>query len=99
MKRTLLTIALGCCALILLLALNASQRRTAAAELALTEDALSAVSQAAAELETLTLSLDKLRLTTSARQSAALLSQISLSADRVQQSLAELPDAQGQRRA
>ena len=99
MKKTILTIALALTAVMLLLALNVSQRRTAAAELALTEDALSAVSQAAAELETLTLSLDKLRLTTSARQSAALLSQISLSADRVQQSLAELPDAQGQRSA
>ena len=92
MKRTLLTIALGCSALILLLALNASQRRTAAAELALTEETLSAVSQATEELETLALSLDKLRVTTSIRQSAVLLHQATLSADRVQQALAELPD-------
>ena len=97
MKRTILTIALGCGALILLLALNASQRRTAAAELALTEETLSAVSQVAGELETLTLSLDKLRVTTSIRQSAALLHQCALSADRVQQALAELPDVQNQR--
>lgn len=99
MKRTLLTILLGCGALVLLLALNSSQRRTAAAELALTEETLSAVSQAANELETLTLSLDKLRVTTSIRQSAALLHQAALSADRVQQALAELPDAQNQRSA
>ena len=99
MKRTLLTIALGCGILILLLALNAAQRRTAAAELALTEETLSAVSQAAGELETLTLSLDKLRVTTSTRQTAALLHQAALSADRVQQALAELPDAQNQRSA
>lgn len=99
MKRTLLTIALGCSALILLLALNASQRRTAAAELALTEETLSAVSQAAEELETLALSLDKLRVTTSIRQTAVLLHQAALSADRVQQSLADLPDKQNQRSA
>ena len=99
MKKTILTIALALTSVMLLLALNASQRRTAAAELILTEDTLSAAAQAAGELETLTLSLDKLRMTTSARQAAALLSQIVLSADRVQQSLAELPDAQGQRSA
>ncbi len=99
MKKTLLTITLGVAAVMLLLALNVSQRRTAAAELALTEDALAAVSQAASELEALTISLDKLKVTTSIRQSAALLSQASLSADRVQQALAELPDAQGQRSA
>ena len=97
MKRIILTIALGCGALILLLALNASQRRTAAAELALTEETLAAVAQTASELETLTLSLDKLRVTTSLRQTAALLHQCALSADRVQQALAELPDAQNQR--
>ena len=99
MKKTLLTIALSVTAVMLLLALNASQRRTATAELALSEDALAAVSQAASELEALTVSLDKLKVTTSLRQSAALLSQAALSADRVQQSLAELPDAQGQRSA
>ena len=97
MKRTFLIIILGCGALILLLALNASQRRTAAAELALTEETLAAVAQTASELETLTLSLDKLRVTTSLRQTAALLHQCALSADRVQQALAELPDAQNQR--
>lgn len=97
MKRTFLIITLGCGALILLLALNASQRRTAAAELALTEETLAAVAQTASELETLTLSLDKLRVTTSLRQTAALLHQCALSADRVQQALAELPDAQNQR--
>ena len=97
MKRTFLIITLGCGALILLLALNASQRRTAAAELALTEETLAAVAQTAGELETLTLSLDKLRVTTSLRQTAALLHQCALSADRVQQALAELPDAQNQR--
>ena len=97
MKRTFLIIILGCGALILLLALNASQRRTAAAELALTEETLAAVAQTASELETLTLSLDKLRVTTSLRQTAALLHQCALSADRVQHALAELPDAQNQR--
>ena len=97
MKRTFLIITLGCGALILLLALNASQRRTAAAELALTEETLAAVAQTASELETLTLSLDKLQVTTSLRQTAALLHQCALSADRVQQALAELPDAQNQR--
>ena len=97
MKRTFLIITLGCGALILLLAQNASQRRTAAAELALTEETLAAVAQTASELETLTLSLDKLRVTTSLRQTAALLHQCALSADRVQQALAELPDAQNQR--
>ena len=99
MKKTLLTIALGCGALVLLLALNASQRRTAAAELVLTEETLSAVAQAASELETLTISLDKLKVTTSIRQTAALLHRCALSADRIQQALAELPDAQNQRSA
>ncbi len=99
MKKTLLTIALAVAAVLLLLALNVSQRRTAAAELAMTEETLAAVSQAAGELEALTLTLDKLQVTTSRRQTAALLNQAALSADRVQQSLAALPDAQGQRSA
>ncbi len=99
MKRIIVTIALGVSAVVLLIALNVSQRRTAAAELALTETTLAAVTEAASELETLTLSLDKLLVTTSVRQTANLLSSIALSADRVQTSLAALPDEQGQRAA
>ena len=55
------------------------------------------MAEASAELESLSLALDKLLITTSTRQMAALLSQIALSANRVQTSLAALPDAQGQR--
>ena len=99
MKRTL-TILLGSIlAMSLLIMLNASQRRSAAAELALTESTKAAVSQAAAELEQLTLSLDKLLLTSSVRQQAKLLSQIILTADRTQLSLAALPDREGQQGA
>lgn len=99
MKRTLAYLLWGVLGVMLLIALNASQRRTAAAELALTEGTKSAVAQCASELEALTLSLDKLLVTTSQRQTAKLLSQIALSADRVQASLAALPDRQGQRAA
>lgn len=99
MKKTILSIILGCLAVTLLIALNASQRRTAAAELALTEETHAAVAEAASELEQLTLSLDKLLVTTSKRHMATLLAQIALSADRVQQSLAALPDAEGQQSA
>ena len=97
MKRIFPPILAGVLAILLLISLNAAQRRTAAAELALTESTLAAVAEASAELESLSLALDKLLVTTSTRQMAALLSQIALSADRVQTSLAALPDAQGQR--
>ena len=97
MKRIFPPILACVLAILLLISLNAAQRRTAAAELALTESTLAAVAEASAELESLTLALDKLLVTTSTRQMAALLSQIVLSADRVQTSLAALPDAQGQR--
>lgn len=97
MKRIFPPILAGVLAILLLISLNAAQRRTAAAELALTESTLAAVAEASAELESLSLALDKLVVTTSTRQMAALLSQIALSADRVQTSLAALPDAQGQR--
>lgn len=86
-------------AVMLLIALNAQMRRTAAAELALSEGTRAAVAEVSAELEVLTLSLDKLLVTTSLRQTATLLSQLTLSADRVQNGLAELPDPQGQRAA
>jgi len=99
MKRIIATIALGISAVVLLIALNASQRRTAAAELALTESTRAAVAEAASELDALTLSLDKLLVTTSVRQTANLLSSIALSADRVQASIAALPDEQGQQAA
>lgn len=99
MRRTLFYTLLGIFSVMLLIALNASQRRVAAAELALTEGARSAVAEAAVELEELTLSLDKLLVTTSVRHSVRLLTQIALSADRVQVSLAQLPDTQGQRAA
>ena len=99
MRRTLPYLLLGVLGMMLLISLNTAQRRTAAAELALTESILAAVSEASAELDSLTLSMDKLLVTTSQRQMAKLLSQIALSADRVQSSLAALPDAQGQQAA
>ncbi len=99
MKRIITYVGLGAAALVLLIALDTSMRRTATAELALTESTLAAVSKSAAELEALTLSMDKLLLTTSPRQTAKLLTQVSISADRVQVGLAELPDAQGQQAA
>lgn len=99
MKRIITYVLLFILGVMLLIALNVSQRRTAAAELALTEGTLAAVSEASAELDSLTLALDKLLVTTSQRQTAKLLSQIALSADRVQSSLSALPDAQGQRAA
>ena len=75
----------------MLIALNVSQRRNAAAELALSENHLAAVAEAAAELEALTLSLDKLPITTSLRQTSHLLSSMIVGADRVQQCIASLP--------
>ena len=96
MKRILAYTALGISAVLLLIALNASQRRTAAAELALAESTIAAAAQAAGEMEALSLSMDKLLVTTSLRQTARLLAQISLHADRVQVSLSGLPDTQGQ---
>lgn len=99
MKKIILYITSAVLALTLLIALNTQMRRTAAAELALTETTRAAVAEVAAELETLTLSLDKLLVTTSIRQTASLLSQITLSADRVQSGLSALPDTEGQRAA
>ncbi len=99
MRKIITYILLGVLSLVLLIALNASQRRTAAAELALTEGTVAAVAEASAELEVLTLSLDKVLVTTSQRQAAKLLSQIILSADRTQVALSALPDEQGQRGA
>ncbi len=99
MKRILIYILLGVFVLLLLIGLNASQRRTAAAERALAEGTLAAVAEASAELEVLTLSLDKALVTTSQRQTANLLSQIILSADRAQVALSALPDEQGQQAA
>ena len=99
MKRIIAYIALGVSAVTLLIALNTSQRRTAAAELALTENTNAAVAEASSELEQLTLSLEKLLLTTSPRQKALLLSQMILSADRTATSLSSLPDTEGQRTA
>ena len=99
MKRTLAYLFAAVLGMTLLISLNAAQRRSAAAELMLTENTKAAVSEAAAELETLTLSLEKLLLTTSPRQQAKLLSQIVLAADRSQLSLAALPDREGQQGA
>ncbi len=99
MRRIITTVSLGILALVLLIALNAAQRRSAAAELALTEGALAAVAEASAELEVLTLSMDKVLVTTSPRQAAKLLSQIILAADRAQVALSGLPDEQGQQGA
>ncbi len=97
MKKIILYILSAVAALVLLISLNVQMRRTAAAELALTESTRAAVAEVAAEMESLTLSLDKLLVTTSLRQTASLLSQIALSADRVQGGLSALPDTQGQR--
>lgn len=99
MKQTLAYILTAVMGMTLLIALNASQRRTAAAELALTEGTKASVAESAAELEQLTLALEKLLLTTAPRQQAKLLSQIALSAERVQLGLAALPDREGQRSA
>ena len=99
MKRTLTYLLAAVMGMTLLISLNAAQRRSAAAELIQTENTKAAVAEAAAELETLTLSLEKLLLTTSARQQAKLLSQIVLAADRSQISLAALPDREGQQGA
>ena len=96
MKNIISTVVLGILAFLLLVALNTAQRRAAAAELALTENSRAAASEAAVEMQTLTLSMDKLLLTTSPRQTARLLAQTILSADRVQASIAALPDKQGQ---
>lgn len=96
MKKTILTLALGVTAMLLLLALNVSQRRSAAAELALAESTLAAVAEAAADLEHLALSLDKALLTASPRQAAQFLTQAALTAERSQSALAALPDPHGQ---
>lgn len=97
MRRTLLYTGASVAFLLLLIALNVQMRRTAAAELALTEGTHAAVAEAASDLETLSLALDKLRLTTSPGRMTALLAQAILSADRAQSGIADLPDAQGQR--
>ncbi len=97
MRRTLLYTGASVAILLLLIALNVQLRRTATAELALTEETHAAVAGVAAELETLTLSLEKLLVTASPRQCSAFLTQIILSADRAQTGLAALPDPHGQR--
>ena len=99
MKRTLAYILTAVMGMTLLIALNASQRRTAAAELALTEGTKASVAESAAEVEQLTLALEKLLLTTAPRQQAKLLSQLTLGAERVQLGISALPDREGQRAA
>lgn len=97
MKRILVYLVLNVALLMLLIALNAQMRRTAAAEQALTEGTLAAVTRSAAELESLTLAMEKLLVTASLRQKAALLSEIAVSAAQAQSSISALPDQQGQR--
>ena len=99
MKKTILTLAVSVTAMMLLIALNASQRRTAAAELALAESTLAAVAEAASDIEDLALSLDKALLTASPRQAAQYLTQAALTAERSQSALAALPDPHGQQGA
>lgn len=99
MKRTLAYILTTVMGMTLLIALNASQRRTAAAELALTEGTKASVAESAAEVEQLTLALEKLLLTTAPRQQAKLLSQLTLGAERAQLGISALPDREGQRAA
>ena len=99
MKKTILTLAVSVTAVMLLIALNASQRRTAAAELALAESTLAAVAEAASDIEDLALSLDKALLTASPRQAAQYLTQAALTAERSQSALAALPDPHGQQEA
>lgn len=99
MKQILAFLLAGVLGLTLLISLNASQRRSAAAELSIAETAKAAVAQTASELGTLTLSLEKLLVTTSPRQQAKLLSSLSVSADRAQISLCALPDSEDQRGA
>lgn len=99
LQRNFLMVFLALSSLVLLIALNSSQRRSAAAELTLAENTLAAVSEAASELETMNLTLDKLLLTTSPRQAARLLSALTLCTDRVQQCITALPDPHGQQGA
>lgn len=99
MKRLLLSITAGFLAITLLISLNMQMRRAAAAELALTEGTLAAVADASSELSTLILQLEKLLVSGSQEQYASLLAGIALGADRVQRSIATLPDAQGERTA
>ena len=99
MKKTILTLAVSVTAVMLLIALNASQRRTAAAELALAESTLAAVAEAASDIEDLALSLDKALLTASPRQAAQYLTQAALTTERSQSALAALPDPHGQQGA
>ena len=53
MRKTLLNLSLAMAAVVLLIALNVSQRRTAAAELAVNEGILAAVAEVTSDLETL----------------------------------------------
>ena len=99
MKQVLSFLLAGVLGVTLLISLNAAQRRSAAAEHSLAETAKAAVAQTAAELEALTLSLEKLLVTTSPRQQAKQLSTLTVSADRVQIGLSALPDREGQRAA
>lgn len=99
MKQILAFLLAGVLGVTLLISLNAAQRRSAAAELSIVETAKAAVAQTAAELEALTLSLEKLLVTTSPRQQAKQLSALTVSADRAQLGLSALPDREGQRAA
>lgn len=98
-KRILLILAASLTGLVLLFSLNAWMRRAASAELALTEGTRAAVAASAGELQQLTLSLEKLLVSGTAGQRALLLTDATLSADRVARSLSALPDAQGERAA
>lgn len=78
-------------ALVLFIVLITQIRRAQAAEHTLAGTTLYALADAAEEVQALALSMDKLSIATSSGQTAALLHETVLSADRVRHSLAALP--------
>lgn len=91
MKRWILIGAAGAAVLALIIALSAQMRRAAAAEHALQEAAVAAVTEAAEALQALSLEMDKVQIAASAAQQGRLLRSAALHADSARRSLAALP--------
>ncbi len=96
MKKWIITIALAVLLLSLLISLSAQMRRAAAAEHDLREATLLALSEAAEEMQSAVLAMDKLRIAAKDGQSAVFISQIAQHADRARHALAALPNEEAQ---
>lgn len=93
MKKWILPAVSAAAVLVMAVVLAGQVRRAQAAERSLKEAAIAAVSDAAEDLQSVVIAMDKLPLTSSAEQRASLLHDILLASNRARRSLELLPAA------